>query len=89
MYTLRTVLENGTVANVIIGGFYTVIRKGSTRYKAEIKGNKKLKSDVTDWCYAIMITTNSTQYLDKNNTHYIVTESGKTFECLNKAEWMW
>ncbi len=89
MYTLRTMLENGTVANVAIGDFYTVIMKGSARYDEDINNDKDLKSDVKDWCYAILITNKSTMFLDKKETHYIVTDEGKTFECLNKAKWMW
>lgn len=88
MYTLRTVLENGTVANVAIGDFYSIAKKGSARYKEIINNDKNLKSDVKEWCCVVFITAKSTQFLDKNDTHYIVTDEGKTFECLNRAEWM-
>jgi hypothetical protein len=92
MYTLRTIETDGREVNLYLGNHYTLIKKYSvdkehfnfeleTFFGNDTDEDKEVKKQlVKSFIYAENLPNSLPIYLDKS--HYIVNESGKTFQKL-------
>jgi len=86
MFILRTIIKDNPVCNKIIGKHYSRVLRSHTEKtefeKAIERFYPKLREDYFDEVIAIVVH-NDVDLIYKNQTAYIMTESGQTFEKIN------
>ena len=90
MYTLRTIETDGREVNLYLGSHYTIYKKGSVsveefnhkidQFFGESCSENEHPEQVKAFIDAENLPNSLPLYWDKN--HYIVNESGKTFQKL-------
>jgi hypothetical protein len=90
MYTLRTIETDGREVNLYLGSHYTIHKKGSVsgeefkhkidQFFGESCSENEHPEQVKSFIDAENLPNSLPLYWDKN--HYIVNESGKTFQKL-------